>query len=50
MCDEKTCRGDIDGRPLYSDDKHPSEFGNRLLIPMFQAVFNDPPASLHGRH
>ncbi|MDH5515512.1 MAG: acyltransferase [Gammaproteobacteria bacterium] len=49
LCDDTTCRGDIDGRPLYSDDNHLSEFGNRLLIPMYQAVFNDPPAPLHGR-
>ncbi|HUT39985.1 MAG TPA: acyltransferase family protein, partial [Gammaproteobacteria bacterium] len=39
LCDGEICHGDIDGRPLYSDDNHLSEFGNRLLVPMFDSIF-----------
>ncbi|WP_426148754.1 SGNH hydrolase domain-containing protein [Polaromonas sp. DSR2-3-2] len=27
------------GRPLYFDDDHLSEYGNKLLVPMFAEVF-----------
>lgn len=33
--DGEWCAAVKDGRPLYIDDDHLSEFGNRLLIPMF---------------
>lgn len=33
--DGQQCMGVLDGRPLYRDDDHLSEHGNRLLIPMF---------------
>lgn len=36
LCDHGTCNGVKDGRPLYFDDHHLSEFGNRLLIPMLE--------------
>jgi peptidoglycan/LPS O-acetylase OafA/YrhL len=39
LCDEKYCYGSKDGRPLYSDDNHLSEYGNTFLIPMFEQVF-----------
>lgn len=39
LCDGKYCYGSKDGRPLYSDDDHLNEFGNKLLIPMFDQVF-----------
>ena len=42
LCSSGVCGGTRDGRPLYRDDNHLNEFGNRLLIPMFQHVF-------HGR-
>lgn len=39
LCKSETCLGDSDGRPRYFDDNHLSEFGNKLLIPMFKQVF-----------
>lgn len=44
LCDEQYCHGSRDGWPLYSDDDHLSEFGNRLLVPMFASVFSTAPA------
>lgn len=28
------------GRPLYYDDDHLSEYGNKLLVPMFEEILN----------
>ena len=39
LCRDGRCFGSKDGRPLYYDDDHLSEFGNRLLVPMFAEVF-----------
>lgn len=39
MCSEGRCHGAKDGRPLYYDDDHLSEYGNKLLVPMFAQVF-----------
>ena len=39
LCDQARCYGSRDGWPLYVDDDHLSEFGNRLLVPMFSQVF-----------
>ncbi|WP_114971780.1 acyltransferase family protein [Rhodoferax ferrireducens] len=39
LCWDGRCHGSKDGRPLYFDDNHLSEFGNRLLVPMFAPVF-----------
>jgi peptidoglycan/LPS O-acetylase OafA/YrhL len=39
LCDDQQCSASRDGRPLYYDDDHLSEFGNRLLMPMFQSIF-----------
>ena len=41
LCQEGRCYGSRNGRPLYTDDDHLSEFGNKLLAPMFAAVFRD---------
>jgi hypothetical protein len=38
LCWDGACHGSKDGRPLYSDDNHLSEFGNKLLVPMFERV------------
>ena len=39
LCRDDRCYGSKEGRPLYVDDDHLSEFGNKLLIPMFAEVF-----------
>lgn len=39
LCDHDYCYGSVDGFPIYVDDDHLSERGNRLLVPMFAAVF-----------
>lgn len=39
LCDEKYCYGSRNGRSLYYDEDHLSEFGNKFLVPMFDEVF-----------
>ncbi|MDL9998088.1 acyltransferase family protein [Variovorax sp. J22P240] len=39
LCPDGRCHGAKEGRPLYYDDDHLSEYGNRLLVPMFATVF-----------
>lgn len=39
LCDEQYCYGSRNGRPLYYDDDHLSEYGNKYLVPMFEQVF-----------
>jgi hypothetical protein len=41
LCDDKYCYGSKDGRALYYDDDHLSEYGNKLLEPMFEQIFKD---------
>lgn len=41
LCDEQYCYGSKNGRPLYYDDDHLSEYGNKFLVPMFEQVFTD---------
>jgi len=41
LCRDGRCYGSKNGRPLYSDDDHLSEFGNKLLVPMFKQVFDE---------
>lgn len=41
LCDDTYCYGSKDGRPLYQDDDHLSEYGNKFLVPMFEEVFKD---------
>jgi hypothetical protein len=41
LCDDKYCYGSKNGRPLYYDDDHMSEYGNKFLVPMFEQVFKD---------
>jgi hypothetical protein len=41
LCDDEKCYGSQKGKPLYFDDDHLSEYGNKLLKPMFEAVFHE---------
>lgn len=38
LCDGKYCYIDKNGLPIYYDDNHLSEFGNKLLVPLFKEV------------
>ncbi|MFM2450484.1 MAG: hypothetical protein RIS44_2934 [Pseudomonadota bacterium] len=39
LCQDGRCPGAMDGRPLYYDDDHLSESGNKRLTPLFKTVF-----------
>jgi peptidoglycan/LPS O-acetylase OafA/YrhL len=41
LCDDQYCYGSKNGQPLYFDDDHLSEYGNKFLEPMFEQVFHD---------
>ena len=40
LCKNGICLNQINGRPIYRDGDHLSEFGNKLLAPMFKAIIN----------
>jgi hypothetical protein len=46
LCDDEKCIGSLNGRPLYYDDDHLSEYGNKLLVPMFKTIWNLPESDL----
>lgn len=48
LCWDGRCHGAKNGRPLYYDDDHLSEYGNKLLVPMFAEVFQSPGKSASG--
>lgn len=35
LCDNDRCYGSENGRPLYYDEDHLSEYGNKKLVPLF---------------
>lgn len=39
LCTGESCYGSRDGQPLYYDDGHLSEHGNKNLVPMFDSIF-----------
>ena len=39
LCPDGSCMGSYEGRPLYKDRHHLTEYGNRFLVPMFRQVF-----------
>ena len=41
LCHDGRCWGSKDNIPLYYDDDHLSEYGNKLLIPLFEKVFSN---------
>jgi len=41
LCTDESCDGLLNGRPLYSDDNHPSKFGASRLAPMFAEVWRE---------
>lgn len=41
LCPQGQCLGIKNGRPVYFDDDHLSEYGNKLLVPMFAEVFQN---------
>lgn len=43
LCPGGRCMASLNGRPLYSDGHHLSEYGNRFLVPMFRQVYDDAP-------
>lgn len=50
FCDSEYCYGDIDGRPVYYDDDHLSEYGASLLIPAFRSAFKRVSSSSEQAH
>ena len=41
LCDSERCYGSENGRPLYYDEDHLSEFGNKKLVPVFMGILGD---------
>lgn len=41
LCSDDRCYGKKENWPLYRDDDHLSEHGNKLLIPMFSEIFKN---------
>jgi peptidoglycan/LPS O-acetylase OafA/YrhL len=45
LCHDDKCFGSKGGHPLYYDDNHLSEFGNKQLAPMYQQAIMDRSAN-----
>lgn len=42
LCDQTHCYGSRNRHPLYADDNHLSESGNKALVPLFEPLFQSP--------
>lgn len=42
LCTAQRCISSLEGRPLYSDDNHLSDVGDRLLEPLFRDALRQP--------
>lgn len=40
LCNDKRCIAQFEGRPIYFDGDHMSEYGNKILIPMFKSAID----------
>lgn len=40
LCSDNKCNGVINNRPIYLDDDHLSEYGNKFLLPVFMPIFS----------
>lgn len=47
FCDDTRCYGTKNARPIYFDDDHLSEYGNKLLVPTFKQIPSHLPALRH---
>jgi len=45
LCDGQRCASSRQGRPLYIDDNHLSNFGNAELGPLFRKALQSPPGT-----
>lgn len=41
LCDSGRCMAQFEGRSIYFDDNHMSEYGNKLLSPMFYTIIKN---------
>lgn len=41
LCDDSRCSGSLGGVPLYYDEHHLSEIGNKRLTPIFESILRD---------
>jgi peptidoglycan/LPS O-acetylase OafA/YrhL len=39
LCKDKKCSARVGGRPIYYDGDHLSEYGNKILVPMFGEIW-----------
>lgn len=49
LCTDDRCFGERNNRPIYRDDDHLSETGNKLLTQMFAPVFTDASKDQHDK-
>lgn len=47
LCDNGVCPGIIDGLPITSDEDHFNEHGNKLLVPLFEQLFNTETSKMY---